>query len=459
MICAPIDWRPVSNIVGLLGARMIRTSIVAFAALTLLGGCASVATQPSASTARQAGLAGETCSSVRSVWASSLDFGSLSERECPLRVIRSATSGVDGHGGFHEVRRGVQLLHGAYNRRAKRQQLFLDAGAGITVGSAAAGLEGGLSASTRQAWGIAAFAPVAISQFNAYEPTRELFHGGALALQLITSRYDRLHEALTLAKGASSDPDCGAIANLIDELAPRQGSGPLARHDTEGVLLVEARRLQQDCQTLAENHRGLVFAATYADQIADYLAAEYAADVLELDHALLAKDRDLRYTPMESLGAVAASPLRTIDSLLTGDDTQGALDAMKTQIAFSGLNHNLAAIRLPPLPSRAPAISGLSAVAESIDDTGAIARRNATGPYVARLRAIAQTLQGLQTRQEFALALAGEYGLAANADYLTFAYDAVTNTTVITLAPRPTEPAALGSASTGSASSAPPMVQ
>lgn len=430
---------------------MIRTLIAAVAALTLVGGCASTGAQSSALSTGQTRADPDNCHDDRGLWASGVEFGSLLERECPLRIIRAANFESDPEARFQEVRRGVQLLHGAYNRRAKRQQMFLDVGAGVTVGSAAAGLEGGLSASTRQAWGVAAFVPVAISQFNAHEPTRELFHGGALALQLITSRYDRLHAALTLAQGASSDPNCGVVAGLIDELAPRRGNGPLVRHDAEGVLLAEARRLQQDCQTLAENHRRLGFAATYADQIKAYLTAEYATDVLELDHALLAKDRDLRYTPLESLGAVAASPLRAIDSILTGDDTQGALDAMKTQIAFSGLNHNLAAVRLPPLPSRAPAIAGLSAVAESMDDTGAAARRNATGPYIARLRAFAQELQGLQTRQEFALALAGEYGLAANADYLTFGYDAVTNTTVIILAPRPTEPAALGSASTGSA--------
>ena len=101
--------------------------------------------------------------------------------------------------------------------------------------------------------------------------------------------------------------------------------------------------------------------------------------MLQLDHAIVGKDRELRYSPSQTLSALAASPLRAADMLLTGENTKAAIDNLRTQVAFSGLNRNLATIGLPPLPGAAPAIAPLSGAAL------ALGRPNAPQPVTAQL--------------------------------------------------------------------------
>lgn len=393
-------------------------------------------------------------------WAPVVDFrrGDMRERECALRAIAAAgqrparyEADATGH-AFRAVREEVSQLHAFYNLRAQRQQTFLDIGAGITFVSAAAGLEGGLSVADRQAWGVAAFAPVALGQINAYEPTRELFHGGALALQLITTRYDRLDRALDALDTNAAAPTCEELERLVADI---NSDTNVARHDPDGLLIAEALRLHRDCLTLQHNAKMMKQTVAHGSRIRSLLAADYAASVLELDHALLAKDRDLRFTPAETLTAFLASPLRMADSLLTGDNAQSAVNSLKTQIAFTGMNQSLSPVRLPSLPSRIPDVS-LASVVDDLDRSGPAARRAALFRHLVKMRTEANTLRQVQLQQDFNLVLAGEYALAAASDHLTFAFDPVTNTTTVVLGPRPAAPVAMGAAITGPGA-APPM--
>lgn len=432
--------------------------MTAVLAAGLLGGCATSVVRPvpvevaeveeAACTPDAAGKFGDFLNFRR---------GRLPERECALRIIALAGADRDGEDQFAEVRRGVGLLHGFYNRRAERQQTFMDVGAGLTLFSSAAAFEGGLSNSTRQAWGVAAFAPVVLTQFNGNEPTRELFHGGALALQLITTRYDRLDRALEAVEAAETDTDCAGINALVGRLDEAMRAGrPLRREDPEGLLVAEARELQGECLKLGGNHALMSDAVRYATTVRSLLAADYADGVLQLDHALLAKDRDLRYTPAETLSAIVASPLRAADSLLTGENAQQALDILRTQVAFTGLNRSLGAVRLPPLPRALPEVGTITAGVDALDRTGSAARRAVFAPYMHDLRTHAAGLRRTQLQQDFALTLSAEYAAAAASDHLTFAYDPTTSTTTITLAPRPVTPDPLATATTA-AGSAPPM--
>ncbi len=363
-------------------------------------------------------------------------LGDLGARECAVRALEGAGD-LSLTPDYFAVRRDVMRLHGFYNRRAQRQQVFMDLGSGVSVLGAAGAFEGGISDSTRQAWAIAAFVPVVFSQFNAWEPTRELFHGGALALQLITLRYDRYNRALGLLEGVGQPVDCGRHAAALATIQRWSGTGAPAAtraYDPDGLLIAEAQRLNSACLDLRRRGEELRFATGYAAHLRPYLAAEYAADVLQLDHAIVGKDRELRYSPSQTLSALAASPLRAADMLLTGENTKAAIDNLRTQVAFSGLNRNLATIGLPPLPGAAPAIAPLSGSAL------ALGRPNAPQPVTAQLavlRELAEDLRTRHTRQAFELRLAGELSGAAAADYLTFAYDAATTTTTVSIGPRP----------------------
>lgn len=372
------------------------------------------------------------------------NLGALDARECAVRAIESVSDASALDPAYAAVRRDVMRLHGFYNRRAQRQQAFMDFGSGISALGTAGAFQGGISNASQQAWAITAFTPVVISQFNAYEPTRELFHGGALALQLITLRYDRYNRALTLLGEAAATVDCAphqrALATIVSWRQPRATRA----YDPDGVMQAEAQRLTTQCLDLQSRADALGFAVGYARQRRAYLAAEYAADVLQLDHAIVGKDRDLRYSPSETLSALVASPLRAADTLLTGQNTKAAIDNLRTQIAFSGLNRNLATIALPPLPASAPPVAPLSGVAAALDRQGAPAPVTA---QIAVLRGLAQGLQARHTRQSFELGLAAEFAEAAAADHLTFSYDAATTTTTVRVGRR-AEPTTLASGDT-----------
>lgn len=416
----------------------------------LLTGCATSVVRPPDRQPVTASVEPACTPDATGRWQTLLNLrqGALAERECALRIIATGGAG-SGTDQFNDVRRGVGLLHGFYNRRAERQQSFIDIGAGITLISAAAAFEGGISASTQQAWGVAAFAPVALAQFNANEPTREMYHGGALALQLITTRYDRLDRALTIVGSAPTAPTCTSIDQLVSDLQRGMASGqPLLREDPAGAIIGEARRLQRECLALKSNHDLLVQAVRYTNDIRSLLAADYADAVLQLDHALLAKDRDLRYTAAETLGAIVASPLRAADSLLTGENAQGALNSLKTQVAFTGLNRSLSRVRLPPLPNRLPQIEAIAPGVDSLDRAGTLPRQAVLSPWLHRLRAESLGLGRTQQQQDFALVMVGEYAAAASSDQLTFAFDVTTSTTTISLGPRPAPADPLVSATT-----------
>lgn len=337
-----------------------------------------------------------------------------------------------------------------YARRAERQQTFLDAGSLITVVAAAGAFEGNISPNTRQAWAIAAFTPSIISQFNAYQPTRELYHGGSLAAQLITLRYDRLMRAIDLI-GTPTTPDCARVRTALTAVTSKRGAVGLT-YDGDGVLLNEAKRLDTACLALQARARSLTFLAVSASRLRASFVPEYVADVLALDDALLAKDRDLRFTPIETLAAIMTSPLRAADFTITGENTKAAVDALKTQIAFSGLNRSLASVPLPALPT-----SGLVAPPPPLSDA-AIALSTSSAPQQLRndiqtLRELSAEISHFQAEQAYTERFASELVRVAAADYLAFTYDAVTNTTLVEVTTRPI-PTAVASSSTGGAAKA-----
>lgn len=395
--------------------------------------------------------------------------GDLSARECAVRLLQQdARLETD----YLTAKAHVAMLQTFYSRRAQRQQTFLDLGSLVTIGGAAGAFEGGISASTRQAWVIAGVLPSIIGRFNTYEPTRELFQGGALAVHLITLRHDRIRRAITLLKASDKQVSCqGLEATLRAVVAGRAASAaavqdataavataataPPARkaaaelaatsatarardvaYDADGVLLAEARRLRNTCAALNQRALAVRAAQLAAENQATVLAGDYANDILSLDRALIAKDRDLRYSPIETLSAIVASPFRAVDALVTGESPQVALDSLKTQIAFSGINRSLASIPLPALPPTQEATGTVAPLsAEAIMLTGG--RASTLVADVGDLRSAADLLAVQQQELIYNEGLAADLFGAAAANYLTFTYDAPTGTTTVTIGPVP----------------------
>jgi hypothetical protein len=387
--------------------------------------------------------------------------GRLAARECALRKLSRFTNyGLDDpttSASYVAARRSGQLLQRYYIRRAQLQQTFLDIGSLGTIVGGAGALSGNQSTSSRTSWAIGAFVPSIISQFNGFQPKRELYHGGALAVQIITARYDRLFRSHIFLQQISQI-DCREAQLLKSEIeGALRSDSALPEYDKERMLRQEINRLHDVCASLKTHAESINFIKGYAHEIRAVMIADYANDLLTLDQALLAKDRSLRYTPVGTLSAIIASPLRAADLAITGQDTKAALDTVRMQEVFSGLNRSLAQTPLPPLPSEmpvgvvAPASAALLTLAAPLPsnapNTPENRRRRAEIDHATRVTALATRLAFEQKQVAFHHALMTEMLTAARSDILTFQYDSTTQTTTVSVTQRTLAPTITASTS------------
>lgn len=349
-------------------------------------------------------------------WLRRFDDGTLGPRDCALRALR--TEERSSTASLTSVRSDVADLSYFYERRARRQQIIVDTEAGLVfVGALGSALATGAGTTSQRVWAYATFAPAVASQIHANEPTRDLFHGGVQALALMSRRYDLLDElntALGPKPAGHGVVDCdhnqrAALSKLLEDIR-KKAAGP----DREAFER-EAERLLATCDalSLAEVQTGLFRDAL--EFAVERQPRQFAREVLALDQDILKRDRDLRYSPVETIGAIIASPLRTLDSVLTGENAQAALNTIKTAQAFSGLDQRLGKVRLPPLPTPV----GRPSMSDGVRERARGVDAALLGSYDAHL----SELQGLADRQAYIAQLMQEAAAAASATDLTFAVD------------------------------------
>jgi hypothetical protein len=254
---------------------------------------------------------------------------------------------------------------------------------------------------TQRLWIVGAFIPVVISNQNAFEPTRDLYYAGALALDMVSLRYKRLVELDTLFQATAG----GSVAV------------PLTRPDcifsgtVPEALKIEKSRLEAICSELTTADLALddVLGSARAQNEAKILLDGYKSDVRRLDDLLLAKDRDFRNSPVETIGAFASSVPRALDLVLTGTNVQQLVNDMKVQTAFSNMNMNLSAVRLPPLPAEIERPSVPSQVLSTVGSAPVVSYTKKVGDAVARYN--------------YRRSIAREWSEAAAATELAFTYD------------------------------------
>lgn len=364
-----------------------------------------------------------------SSWLRRFDDGALGPRGCALRALSddelSSSATLDG------VRGNVADLSYFYERRARRQQLIVDTEAGLVfVGALGSALATGAGATSQRVWAYATFAPAVAGQIHANEPTRDLFHGGVQALALMSRRYVLLNELNESLAARTTDCDAtrrGAINGLLTGVR-----GKTAGADRDAFER-EAERLLALCDALglAKSQTDTYKAAL--DFAVDRQARQFAREVLALDHDILKRDRDLRYSPVETIGAIIASPLRTLDSVLTGENAQAALNTIKTAQAFTGLDQKLGTVRLPPAPA---AVARPTAMSGEIRERARRVDAALVGTFDSEL----SILQGLADNQSYTASLIQEAAAAAAATELTFGVDAATGRILIRLAPSAPSP-------------------
>ncbi len=366
----------------------------------------------------------------------SFNEGTLTTRQCHADVIRYKLSSSELQ--YRELNIRVGELSRLYAARGGRQQVWMDTASAATMFGTAgviAGTAAQIGDKSLRYWGYAALAPVVISQINAYEPTRDLFNGASLGMDLISTRYNVFIKADNdFADYVATHvyrPDClrlDAEEGRIRKL--KSGSADQA------PLLQEVQRLEKLCTDLATDADLLdryKYAASRLDDKA--LVAAYASDVLKLDANVVQRDEQLRFTPFQTLTGIAAAPLNTASALITGSNPREALDQLKTQATFNGLTMELRSIKLP---SRASTPTGVVALADAI----AVRNKAKDADVVAIVTGMASSSRQIEAaRQEMAYSsgLADQVDLAVVADQLTFNYDATTKMLQVVLGAKPSD--------------------
>lgn len=365
--------------------------------------------------------------------------GDLNARLCALAALELLRTPIEPSAlGSSEQNAGAVLnrfaveatrdLEYFYQRRAERQQTFIDWSSGVTVvGVAGAAGSGRVGAATQRAWGYAALLPVVLGQLNAHEPTRNLYSAGALGLTLIQARYAVLAESereIDITR-ITLDRNCAPAGTYAVA-----GSAPATQAATHALLAAERNRLVGLCLELGDrvDRLGRFDASLRAASLRH--ARGLAADAYALDDRLLRQDRDLRFTPLETLRNLATAPFRAVDSLISGQDVDGAVSGFQSALALDRVSLTLSEVHLRPGPA---------ALDEPIRvNVDTFARASAEGGAAATaaqgLATFARSLEA--TREEYAAqrAAAERARAAAAARHLNVRYDASAGVPVVTLA-------------------------
>ncbi|SFK51706.1 hypothetical protein [Caulobacter sp. UNC279MFTsu5.1] len=433
--------------------------LAGFATMVLAGGAAAASPPPEACKATE----------PSAPWQGWFEGGEYQRALAidEIKRLRRSGSTID------DVRDASDCLSRYYGLRAGRQQTALDAGSGVVFFGALGSLaSGGAGATTQAYWNYAALLPVVIAQFNASEPTRDLYAGGRAGLDALEGRYhyleqltdllsDSTRQSATVWKPLASERACLELVVNADDTDGNVENWDAGQNKT--ALLADYRRLREACDDVARTYLSLHSATDAAERWKSKYGQAYARDLKRLDDEILSKDRQLRYSPTETLSAMAAAPFAAVATLLSGENGSQAIDRLKTQRTFATLNVPLELILLPPNPST-------TVGAYSVSDT-ALARRSAwlaeqaaisaanpkgkkttkktvaTPPSpkpaqdvddaVKRMHAAARDLNNAHSDLSYALTLANAINALAAYNQLVFSYDATTTKTSVLLITAP----------------------
>lgn len=278
-----------------------------------------------------------------------LGQGEEPARRCAVYALESLQ--YDEGSDYGSVRAAGRTLADYYAARSERQQSFLDTGAFFTgAGTLGYAFSGPAGAVTQSYWGYGALLPIILVEFNANEPTRDLFFAGRIGTDLIRDRYALLDRRLTWigtladADEESASSDCEGVEEKLAEIA-RWRDG-----DDKTALQPTALAIADRCRELRSGRSSIATLVSIGETWKDEWPRAFAHDLLVLESRLSERDRLLRTTPREALTMLVSTPLRTLDTLISGENAQAALNSIAVQDALVGLGFPLTDISLPEAP-------------------------------------------------------------------------------------------------------------
>lgn len=244
----------------------------------------------------------------------------------------------------------VALLSDYYLARSDRQQAFLDTGAGFTgVGATGAALSTAAGAQTVRLWGYGALVPIVLVNFNANAPTRDLYFAGHIGLQLIIDRYRRLHSRLQMLESELATALDPTVCQEVDRRLAEVEAWPAG--EDKAAFLPVLTDTATACRAMIDADNQLRALARSAALLSREWPQGFVSDALRVESLMNERDNRLRTSPTQAFTTALVSPLRTVDSLLSSQNTQAALDQIETNAVLDGALVVLHQIDLPQAPS------------------------------------------------------------------------------------------------------------
>lgn len=354
--------------------------------------------------------------------------GAAHRRRCVVATLTRLQDDVEPE--LAEVRPVARELAEFYAARSERNQSIVDGSAGTTgIGALGYALSGPAGAVTQSYWGYAALAPILLVQFNANEPTKDLFFAAYIAASLITDRYNRLENRLDQLSEVDASIDCAHMDALHREVV----NWPAG--DNKTATLPVATAMARRCRDIRYGNLLIDEVLDNAELRRDFWPRSYAKDMIGLEIMVRERDAALRTTPSQALTMLVSTPLRALDTLVSGQNAQAAIDTIRVQNALSNLgftltdvmpSYTVSTIATPYLvPAEVAGRIDLPAVAARSQSMGqAEAGAYDPGGMASRLIDFAEVMELARIRYNSRVLLAQELLQAVDAKALSFAYNA-----------------------------------
>lgn len=302
--------------------------------------------------------------------------GSAAARACALAFLRDErrlsltrveeVTNLEEQNRWQKLLSGSEMLREFYRVRGEGSQAVHDSGAiGAGLGGAGAALSGGAGAGTVAAWGYVALASILVVNFTGSQPRADLYHAGHLGVGFVENRYLVLFNRAYALRRLSAEykacyrPASGAVASEWPTALLAKVEGWSDASDKSAVLPA-LRRMHEICSQIVEGESRLTELTARLDVLDELWPAQYADDLLALDSRLERADVMLRPTPGSALTLAASGTLRALDSLISGQNSQEAVNRVRINGLLDNMSVTLTPIRVGAVPVAIDAGAGMT---------------------------------------------------------------------------------------------------
>lgn len=306
--------------------------------------------------------------------------GLSGSRRCIVGFLRAqrrtgilATEAPDEDLRWPQLLNDSETLRDFYLARSDRNQAFQDGGATAAgAGALGASLSTAAGAGTVAAWGYLALAGVLTVNFTGSQPMRDLYYAGHLGVGYIENRYLVLVNRTNALGRIPAAVPCNQT-EVFNRLGVVEAWPDAA---DRAAFLPMLRQIHDVCARIADGENQIEDMTVNLAVANDLWPAAFADDLLALDGKLDRADVQLRPTPGAALSSAASGTLRALDSLISGQSSQEAVNRVRINTLLDNMTVDLTPVRVGSAP---PQIATRVVLSPDL-----LARSSVTGRPVAR---------------------------------------------------------------------------